>query len=401
MKRIWIVTELFYTDETSTAYILTEIAKGMSKKYEVGVICGSRSYDEKETEKKSSFFNERIIIKRVSMPRLNKNKLFFRLVRFVLLTIQLSFVLLQNLKKGDSIFVVTNPAPLLLVVACIKRLKGNPYYILVHDVFPENMIPAGIVSSSTSCLYVLLKRMFDKAYRQADVLIVLGRDMKEVMQKKLAQNKRKTQVEIVENWAEVGAIFPHDSKKLKDFTVDTKIDIQYAGNLGRVQGLMEWLSLIKEVNNPCLRYSFWGEGALRETMVRFMEDNNLKDCIYFKGEYRREEQNVVLGNCDIALVTLAKGMYGLGVPSKSYNIMAAGKPILFIGDLRSEIALEIQENEIGFCFDAEDVSKIQTFLSGLSFVSIPKLREMGGRARKLAETRYSKEIIINKYLHLL
>ena len=164
---------------------------------------------------------------------------------------------------------------------------------------------------------------------------------------------------------------------------------------------MEWLSLIKEVNNPCLRYSFWGEGALRETMVRFMEDNNLKDCIYFKGEYRREEQNVVLGNCDIALVTLAKGMYGLGVPSKSYNIMAAGKPILFIGDLRSEIALEIQENEIGFCFDAEDVSKIQTFLSGLSFVSIPKLREMGGRARKLAETRYSKEIIINKYLHLL
>lgn len=46
----------------------------------------------------------------------------------------------------------------------------------------------------------------------------------------------------------------------------------------------------------------------------------------------RSQQNDFLNACDIGIVTLNDGMYGLGVPSKSYNIWAAGKPILYIGD---------------------------------------------------------------------
>ena len=40
IQRLWIVTELFPPDETSTSYILGEIANAMAKKYCVGVICG-------------------------------------------------------------------------------------------------------------------------------------------------------------------------------------------------------------------------------------------------------------------------------------------------------------------------------------------------------------------------
>ena len=56
-------------------------------------------------------------------------------------------------------------------------------------------------------------------------------------------------------------------------------------------------------------------------------------------------------------------MYGLGVPSKSYNILSAQKPILFIGNKKSEIALMIEENNIGWTIDNNDVNQIPTVLN--------------------------------------
>lgn len=46
---LWIVTELFPPDETSTSYILGEIANAMSKKYQVKVICGPEIYDKRKS----------------------------------------------------------------------------------------------------------------------------------------------------------------------------------------------------------------------------------------------------------------------------------------------------------------------------------------------------------------
>lgn len=77
-----------------------------------------------------------------------------------------------------------------------------------------------------------------------------------------------------------------------------------------------------------------GDGALKDKLIKYVEEIGLTNKINFFGNYSREEQNKILNYTDIALVTLSKGMYGLGVPSKTYNILAAGKPILFIGDLK-------------------------------------------------------------------
>ena len=44
---------------------------------------------------------------------------------------------------------------------------------------------------------------------------------------------------------------------------------------------------------------------------------------------------------------LGKGMFGLGVPSKAYNLIAAGLPILFVGPKDSEISNLVNENELG------------------------------------------------------
>lgn len=398
-KKLWIVTELFYPEETSTSYILTKIANKLCEKYEVHVICGPEAYELASTMTRSTLtLNKAINVHRVSNINLDKNKLLFRIIRFIILSIKLSLSLSKKVNKKDKVLIVTNPAPLLLFVSIIKKIKKFHLSILVHDVFPENTIPAGIFKSKKNVIYGLIKTIFDKAYSTADSLIVLGRDMKEV----LFDKTKNASISIIENWADIHSIFSKDRSIWTSFSQKDKnlIHIQYAGNIGRVQGLMELLSIIKEANNPLLHFNFIGEGALKSEMILFVEKNNMNN-ISFLGSYKRDEQNNILNSCDLSVVTLSSGMYGLGVPSKTYNILAAGKPIIFIGDKNSEIGLLIDENEIGYCFSPNDREQLLLFLKNLTSNELDKLTTMGNKARSLAEIKYSEENILNKYLQTL
>lgn len=397
MKKLWIVTELFYPEETSTAFILTKIANALSDKFDVNVICGPESYGRAALEDNPStklLLDGRIKIHRVSNCNLNKDKIFTRLLRFLIIGFKLSFSLWKNAKKQDRVFIVTNPAPLLISVALIKRIKKFPLYILVHDVFPENTIPAGVISSDKTFGYKLLRKCFNWAYKSADCLIVLGRDMRQIMKSKLGKNQNNTKIEIIENWAE------NDIAQLNPVNKSKNIVIQYAGNIGRVQGLKSFIQQYAEAMNPIVSLELWGDGAMRKELEEYAKENDVQN-IFWGGKYSRSQQNEIFGRCDISLVTLSDGMFGLGVPSKSYNIMAASKPILFIGDLESEIAQTVKENNIGFCFAPNDCNGIIAFLKNLEKISKKKLSEMGQRASSLSKTKYSESEILNKFKNIV
>lgn len=388
-KKLWIVSELFYPEETSTAYILTEIANKLSEKYEVEAICGPAVYE--KSKKDHSQIDCKVVISRISYRALDKNKLYGRLYNFCILSLLIFFKIILNVRKNDKVLIVTNPAPLIVLASLARRIKRFHLSILVHDVFPENTIPARIIKNKDSSYYKILRYIFNKGYSAADQLIVLGRDMYEIFTRKV---KDKSRIYIIENWADVFNIVPvkRDSNGLVTF--------QYAGNLGRVQGLIPLLNIVKETSNDDLHFDFFGTGAVEEDMKLFISDNFLSN-VLMHGAYSRNQQNEILNNCDIAIITLADQMYGLGVPSKAYNILASGKPILFIGDSNSEIALMVKENNIGFVFEASDHTGLVSFFKSINSESMDMLTEMGQRARKLAEERYSKSYILDKFNQVL
>ena len=95
------------------------------------------------------------------------------------------------------------------------------------------------------------------------------------------------------------------------------------------------------------------------------------------------------------------GMYGLGVPSKSCNILAAGKPILYIGERNTEIWRLIEENGNGVCCEPNDREGLIKYLRDLSLEKRGSLREMGKSCRQLAEEKFSKEAILNRFLEVI
>ncbi|WP_449388301.1 glycosyltransferase family 4 protein [Chryseobacterium lineare] len=401
MDNLWIATELFYPEQTSTSFILTKIANRLSEKYSVKVVCGQPVYD--KDPKNTNYFtlNSDISVHKIKGLSKDKNSLFFRTLRFVFLSFSMFFYLLKNVKKGEKVFIVTNPAPLVLLISVLKIIKDIQLIILVHDVFPENTVPAGILQPK-SLTYKFIKRIFDKAYSKADKLIVLGRDMEKIVQDKIRKYTDTSKIHIVENWGDINEIYPIPKEKIFDNTspLYNKIIFQYAGNIGRVQGLLELLEIVKEVDNDKLVFYFVGEGAVKKSMMEYVKANHMKN-VYFDGEYSREDQLSVLNKADIAFVSLSKGMFGLGVPSKAYNILASGKPILYIGEENSEIDLLITEKNVGYSFRSDQKDVLISFFNSFDEKGVEDLELKKKNARKTAEESFSEEIILNKFYYII
>lgn len=391
-KALWIITELFPPDETSTAYILGEIANVMAKKYEVNVICGPEIYDKrKKTDPNNRFvLNPQISVTHVKGVDLDKNTFFGKAMRFAVISRQLYRIAKKSIKEGDKVLLVTNPAPVVALVSKLRKKRNFELNILVHDVFPENTKPAGLKLPKFA--YNTLKSIFDKAYSKADQLIAIGRDMKQVLEQKVGRFEHKPKAIVIENWADLDIVSPMKIPMHPD-----KFVLEYAGNIGRVQGLRAIVEDIKAAGNDRIEFHLWGTGAEETNLKEYAQKNGMKNVV-FHGAYLRSKQSEVINRCDLALVTLTEGMFGLGVPSKTYNIMAAGKAVLFIGEPNSEIGLLVKEKQIGYVFEPTDREGIVSFLSNLSPERCAEFKEMGQRARKVAETEYAKDIILNKFV---
>ena len=391
-KNLWIVTELFYPDEISTAYIMTEIAKSMTKEYTVNVICGNPNVKDRISDEK---LDDNIRIYRCGKSTTSGKNLFKRLWHMLVLTLGMVVLVCKKVKRDEKVLMVTNPLLLLLMMSVISKFKRMHLYLLVHDIFPENAYAAGLFKSKNSVFYKLIKKIFNTAYNSVDELIVLGRDMKEVVEQKVTSSMPVT---IIENWADLQNIFPTDRNFscLKPLEVQNKVIIQYAGNVGRVQGLKCFIECLNEAGNDCIHFSIWGDGSYRKDLEHFVAENRIQN-VSFHGSYKRNQQCEILNACHLALISLSENMYGLGVPSKSYNIMAANKPILYIGDTKSEIALTLKEHNIGFVIN----NKKEDIVSFLKKLSFDYLNSLNMNARDVAESMYSESIIMDKFLKIL
>lgn len=391
---LWIVSELFYPETTSTGYIMTEIAKELSMAYHVKVIAGPITYSRTSDGDQGLIGADgEIEIFRISGNGYDKNSILNRLFGQLNISFRILRLMLKNISLGSRVLIVTNPILLLYILSFFSRVKQWRVSLLVHDIFPDNLVPAGIMKQN-SLFFSLLNEVFKRAYRKVDEFIVLGRDMRSYLQDKYP----KVKVNIIENWAELDLISNPFLRKDNCLNND-KLSFLFAGNIGRLQGLDVLLESIKSIPSNDIRFNFIGDGALKEKMESLVVQNKL-DNVYFYGSRPREEQNEFLNQCHIGVVSLASGMFGMGVPSKFYNLLAAGKAIFYIGDVDTELKYILDEYKNGWYAKAGDSDNIKNVLNKIISTKRQDIIEMGRISRKLAEEVYAKEIILSKYTDL-
>jgi glycosyltransferase involved in cell wall biosynthesis len=399
-RHIWVISELYYPEETSTGYILTKIAEGMNRYYTVDVLCSQPTYSGRGVHAPAREQRNGVNIWRCWSTTLHKDVLIFRLINFITISLSIFFSAWLKIGKQDVVLVVTNPPLLPFLISFVCRLRGAKCMLLVHDVYPEVLGAAGMVRESS-----VLDRVVDwftrQLYQSVSRIIVLGRDMAGIVDHKLTETALKGV--IIPNWADVDLVSPCSRQEnilLSELGLTTQFVIQYAGNMGRTHGL-EYLGEAAQrlAHIQDIHFLFIGSGAKKKWLEESIHSRGIRN-VTIIGNRKRAEQPVFLNACDIAIISYVPGMAGISVPSRMYNIKAAGKPIIAVADETSELALVVNEEQIGWVVPPGDVDHIITVI--LEAQANPdRLAEMGRRARQAAETKYSFERIIEAYHSLI
>ena len=395
-QRVWFVSELYYPEMTSTGYFLTGIAEGIASEYDVAVLCGKPSYLARGTETASDEIVNGVHIHRCRATTLDKNKLHFKIINAFTIAASIFCSALIRVQAGDIVIVVTNPPvlPYLLAIAC--RMKRARFILRVDDVYPEVLARFGLLKCGSAA-----ERLLDRAsrwmYRMAEKIIVLGRDVRDLAIEKVAGESGK--LRIITNWGDTTAVQPlpfEEGRLVHKLNLRSRFVVQYCGNIGRTHGIedvVEAAYLLADSNR--FHFLMIGWGAKKRWALKQQEERNLKN-LTILDPLPAEEFCDGLNACSVAIISFAPGMLGISVPSRMYNVLAAGKPILAVCDPSSELAVVVQEERVGWVVPPGRPDLIVACLRDAEGHD-EQLREMGNRARRAAMTKYQKDNVIESY----
>ncbi|MBK9156268.1 MAG: glycosyltransferase family 4 protein [Chloracidobacterium sp.] len=313
-KRLWVISELYYPEMTSTGYYLTLIAEGLADRFEVKAISGQPNYSARGTRAAKHEWRNGVEIFRAAGTTLDKNVIVFRVTNMVTLGLSVLIRSWRQFRAGDKVLVVTNP-PLMPFVAAIAALaRGASYTLLVHDNYPEILVAAGKIreSSFTAKAFSFLNRWL---YKHAAGIVVVGRDMAELMERKTAGLS--IPIENIPNWAELETVSPRprdENSLLAELGLSGKFVLLYAGNMGPPNDVETIIEVAEQLRaEPKVHFVFLGAGAKRPWIEREIGERGL-DNVTVLDPRPRSDQPLFLNACDVALVSLIDKMLGVSGP---------------------------------------------------------------------------------------
>lgn len=396
--RIIILNQYFYPDHSATSQLMTDLAESLVERgIAVTALAGRGRYNGGEKLAPYEQY-QGVKIERAWATSFGKRNLIGRLTDYLSFYLGASWKLLR-LPKHHIIMTLTTPPLIGLVALLIGRMRGMRVIALVQDVYPDVAVALGALKAN-SLMTRLLDRLNRFVLRGTDRVIVLGECMRQLITEKMGQDKH-SRIDVIHNWADGAEIKP-TSDQQNPFTAEhdlsNKFVVLFSGNLGHVNEFattLEAALLLRKRSD--IAFLFVGEGAKRAEISTFIDKHQLMNI----GLLPYQPRHLLchsLSAGDALLVTLAEGLAGLSVPSKTYAILAAGRPVLFVGDLQSDAARIVKENDCGAVVASGESERLAQIISAWA-ADKTHLAEMGARARALFEAQFCREIAVTAYLN--
>lgn len=405
MKKLLLYANYFYPEVASTAQILTELCLGLKEKYDVTVICSVPCYTgeiEEKYKKKKYYYEEyegiKIIRVRVSdFNKKSKKSRIFHILSYFFNSISATF----KVGKQDIVYTISQPPVLGGILGNIGRIitKGKLIYN-IQDFNPEQIMA---VNYSKNKFILKLMMMFDKhTCRKSSLVITVGSDMKETLEKRFNHKKVPNNV-VINNWMNEKEVYPLEksNKKIvefkKKYNLENKFVIMYSGNIGLYYDLENLMDVFEKFKNEKdVVFAFVGEGTVKDNLVEICENKKMKN-IEFIPYQDKKDLVYSLNSADIHLVVNAKGIKGVSVPSKIYGCLATNVPVFGILEPGTEAWNIVENSNCGILSETGNYEQIEENLRKVieekeNFV---KKHETG---RKYLEENLTKDKSIEKYI---
>ena len=284
---------------------------------------------------------------------------------------------------------LTTPPLISLLGTLLKTVRGSQHFIWEMDVYPDIAVDLKVLKQE-SLVTRLVGTLADLSRNKADGIIALGEDMKSRLVKRGIPESK---IVVAENWADGGEVVPRPF-------YDGPLVVHYSGTLG----LAHELDTIAEAmwrlrDNYRFRFVFVGGGSRRTELEGYCKQRAISTA-EFRPYAGRSDLGSSLAEGHIGLVTQRPQTIGSVVPSKTYGIMAAGRPILYVGPENATPSLVVQKHRCGWRVEPGDVARMVRLLETLER-DRSIVYEAGARARHAFEAYYDRHIGASRVLSIL
>lgn len=355
-----------------------------------------RQYSQKGY-RKQTILNGHYLVNRFSLYSEGKNPI-MRAIRYSLCSLIQLFKAIRT-RDIDCIFLVSTPPTQGAIGGILKKIKKVPFVYNLQDIFPDSLAGTGLAKKG-GLLWKIGRVIENFTYRNADKIIVISEDFKRnIMAKGVPEEK----IVVVYNWVDEEAVkhVEREHNKLFDaYALDrNKFYITYSGNIGLTQNMDMLLEVAKELElNPDIHFVLIGEGAYKKRVEEIIAENNINNVTLMPFQ-PYEDISHVFSLGDAGLVISKPGVGENSVPSKTWSILSASRPVLANFD-ENELKSIVAENQCGIFTKAGDKESFKQAILRL-YENRELCVEMGRNGREFIMKNLTRAVGTQKYVDVI
>ncbi len=389
--RVIFINRVYHPSTEATAQLLTDLAEGLvARGWAVEVIAAGT-----EPGPLSGVSIHRTGPGDINGDLISRTKNYVGFLRAARRT------LAATIQPGDIVVVMTDPPLLAASATAIACERGARVVQWIQDIYPE-IVPQHIGAWAGVPL-LPLKWARNRAWRAAARCVSVGEDMRTTVE---AQGVPASRVDVLTNWAPRELHHVPDADTVAAYREKQSLPdgfiVGYSGNLGRVHEFATFLGAAERLLAIDARGTFriTGSGPQLPTVIAAKEKLRL-DNILISPPVLRKELALSLAACHAHLVTLKPGFEGLVNPSKLTGSLAAGRPVLFIGPLRSALAKFILREKVGEVFAPGDAAGLAETIQRWAEDGGVEAATLGRNARACYERHFAFESALDHWERVL
>jgi colanic acid biosynthesis glycosyl transferase WcaI len=398
IRRIVFVNRYYDPDHSATSQMLTDLARGLAVRGEdVRVVTSRQLYGDGGARLPSRERLGRVDVHRVWTTRFGRVNLLGRTLDYASFYLSCAFRLLRLVRRGDIVIAKTDPPLLSIVVAPVTKIMRALLINWEQDVFPEVASRLG-ANPLPRWLDRCLQRLRDASLRSAAMNVVIGNRMREYL---VSRGIPQSKLCVIENWSDAIQPMPTSASELRArFAPPGHFVVCYSGNMGRAHEYDTLLAAAQALKgHPSFLFLIIGDGAKIEALKAAAAAARLVN-FKFLPYQPREKLADSLAAADVHIASLLPTLEGLIVPSKLYGILAAGRPLIFIGDVDGEIGRVIERAQCGSAIRVGDSAALAEALCHLE--AKPEGRaHMGVRARRIFAEEFSFPLALERWITVI
>ncbi len=390
--RVLLLNEYFPPDTAATAKMASLVAQALARRASVVVLAGRPSYDPAEHHRPYLWRRDRqgdVAVERVGSTAFTRQRMSGRVCNF------LSYLALAVPRAlaadADVVLAMTDPPVAGIAGAFVAAVRRRQFVYNVRDLYPEMAVAAKLLRPGL--IAAAWERLHRWALRQADLVIVLGEDMRERI---VAKGIPAERVVVVRDGAPVRTVSPAcDQRVVREIRGDFGFVVLHAGNLGFYGA---WDTLVRAAALlEGAGFVFVGGGAEVPRVRALAAPANGR--IRFLPFRIASDVPSVLAAGDLHVVTVRCGLEGVVVPSKLYGILAAGRPVLVVAPEGSDAARIVRRYGCGFVADPDRPDGVAQAVRE-AMRSPGDLAAMGARARAAARD-FDQQAEIDRFVEIV